>query len=88
MRWTLLLFGPLGLLVGCAPGVSGGDDDDSNAPNDDDSGDDDDASTCDVYGLEPGDCPPEFTLPSTAGGQVALGDFQGQRIIVLGTSNW
>jgi hypothetical protein len=82
MRHLLLL--PLSLLLGCPSASSNADDDDAT-----DALDDDDATPeCDAFGLEPGDCPPEFELPSTAGGQVALGDFVGERVIVLGTSNW
>lgn len=40
-------------------------------------------------GLNPGDCPPAMdTVILSDGSQVDLGDFQGQRIIVLGTATW
>ena len=80
---------PLALLVGCTTPAPISDDDDAALDDDDAALDDDDATPeCESYGLEPGDCPPEFELPSTSGGQVSLGDFQGERVIVLGTSNW
>lgn len=81
----LLLLFPL--LAACAPVDRGSSDDDDSA-----FGDDDDATAagpeCDTFGLEVGDCPPDFELPSTAGGQVHPGDFPGERVVVLGTSNW
>jgi hypothetical protein len=39
-------------------------------------------------GLDVGDCPPGFTLSAVDGGSVTLSQLGGQRVIVLGTSNW
>ena len=41
-----------------------------------------------VVGLAVGECPPEFTLSAVAGGSLSLSEFVGQRVIVIGTSNW
>lgn len=45
------------------------------------------ADGCEV-GLQPGQCPPDFTLTSAEGVDVTLSDLQGKRVVVLGTSNW
>ncbi len=40
-------------------------------------------------GVDPGDCPPDFTLPLAGGGDFSLSSLVGtQRVIVIGTSNW
>lgn len=41
-----------------------------------------------AIGLNAGDCPPEFALLAGDGSQVSLGDFPGQRIVVIGTATW
>lgn len=48
---------------------------------------DDAGETCTV-GLDPADCPPDFTLDAAGGGSVTLSDHIGQRVIIIGTSNW
>jgi hypothetical protein len=40
-------------------------------------------------GTSPGDCPPDFTLPTASGGEFTLGDLLGnKRVVVIGTANW
>jgi len=41
-----------------------------------------------AQGFEVGDEPLDFTLPDVDGRSVSLSDFEGQRIIVVGTSDW
>ena len=73
-RWVPLIF------AGCASGaIDGRDFTDATAAVDDPS--------CEV-GLSVGDCPPDFSLERVGGGSVHLSDHIGQRIIVIGTSNW
>jgi hypothetical protein len=43
--------------------------------------------TCTV-GLDPMDCPPDFTLDAVGGGSVTLSELVGQRVVIIGTSNW
>lgn len=40
------------------------------------------------YGLQVGDCAPDFTLTSAEGERVSLHDYAGQRILVIGSATW
>lgn len=65
------------MLVGCASAESGPDFTDQTSVVDD----------CQV-GLSVGECPPDFTLNAANGGTLTLSDHVGERIIIIGTSNW
>jgi hypothetical protein len=79
MLLTLLAFG-------CTPETDGPD-----VTTDDTSTTDSVAlATCEgPVGLNPGDCPPDMsTVLLSDGSQIDLNDFQGQRVVVLGTATW
>jgi|GEM_PF-2950827 len=54
----------------------------------DDSGGGDDGGVDCAIGLEEGDCAPDFTLPDSEGVDRSLGDYTGQRVLILGTAEW
>ena len=39
-------------------------------------------------GLNKGDCAPDFTMTSSRNTEVSLSQFQGKRVIVVGTATW
>lgn len=51
---------------------------------------DDPGAACSGEGTDPGNCPPDFTLPLADGsGDFTLSDLVGTtRVVVIGTSNW
>lgn len=95
MRARLLaaLFTSTLAISACAEDESKDDGDDSTETDADtdagggDTDDTDDAVDCEV-GLLEGDCAPDFTLPDADGTDRALSDFDGQRVVVIGTAEW
>ncbi len=67
-------------LAGCTAGTP-------NETSDTDIGTDSNDGSCSI-GLDVGDCPPDFTLPSTSGGDVTLSMRGGERVILVGSSIW
>jgi ABC-type oligopeptide transport system substrate-binding subunit len=41
-----------------------------------------------IEGLLEGDCAPDFTLPDADGVDRSLSDFEGQRVVIIGTAEW